>query len=62
MALIYMRTTVEMEDREVEIRALEEDDYVIGLSFKTNVDDDEVVEVLLTEAEVRHITDLTFNS
>lgn len=61
MAHIYHRRLVCVEDKHVEIRQIEEEDYHVALTFHDDDDADNVTEVLLSRAEVQEAHDLLYN-
>lgn len=62
MAVLYHRTTSEVVDKDIEVRALEDDEHDLAVSFHIDdIDDTAVVEVLFTKAEVSDMYDLLFN-
>ena len=61
MAHIYHRRLVCVEDKHVEIRQIEEDDYNVALTFHDDDDADNVTEVLLSRGEIQEAYDLLFN-
>lgn len=60
MAQIYHRETINAEDKHAVIRAIDEEDYHVAITFAAS-DDDDVTEVLLTRDEVQQAYDLLFN-
>lgn len=62
MALLYHSMKHTLETTDVMFRYLDEDgDYKIALTFTPEEDEEGVVEVLLTEEEVKEAYDLLFN-
>ena len=63
MAQLHQRVTIDREDHQVTIRAIEDDYYHLALTFREEDTDDEdaVTEVLLTKSEVEEAYDLLFN-
>ena len=62
MALLYYRTTANLETSDVEIRAIDDNGYSVALTFPGDDDDDQAVtEVLLTKEEVEAAYDLIHN-
>lgn len=62
MAHIYHRGTIETEDKHALIRAINEEDYHVAVTFNSdNDEEDNITEVLLTKAEVQECYDILFN-
>ena len=61
MALLYHRTKVDLACKDVAIRAIDDDDYQVAITFNEGEDEDDITELLLTEAEVRECFDVLFN-
>ena len=62
MALLYYRTTANLEASDVEIRAIDDNGYSVALTFPGDDDDDQAVtEILLTKEEVEAAYDLIHN-
>lgn len=61
MAQVYHRETVSAEDKHALIRAIDEEDYHVAITFAVGEGDDDITEVLLTRDEVQLAYDLLFN-
>lgn len=61
MAQIYHRETINAEDKHVVIRAIDEEDYHVAITFALTENEEDCTEVLLTKDEVQYAYDLLFN-
>jgi hypothetical protein len=64
MALVYHTARVYVESEDIVVRAIEEEDFQIAITFQNSDpdgDEDDVTEVLLTREEVKLAYDLLFN-
>lgn len=61
MALLYHRATVDLSSKDTVIRAIEDDDYAVAITFPQEEDENAITELLLTEEEVKEAYDVLFN-
>ncbi len=61
MAHIYHHQVVDIEDKHAHIRAIDEEDYHVAITFSDADSEDNVSEILLTRSEVQTAYDLLFN-
>ena len=60
MALLFHRQTTEVNAKDVDIRAVDDEDFQVSITFPSE-DDSEITELLLTKEEVTRINDALFN-